>query len=501
MQKNIVLALAYFLFLGSVFAQETENLPEFRIEKSEVEANLRYLASDELKGRDTGSPGGDSAAVFIARQFEQYGLKQVEGADGWMQNVPFLQVIPPASGEMIFGKHKYTIGKNLLISSGHATEEQVFEAIFAGHGWINEETGQDDYENLDVKGKMVFVLPGDPDSSHPFSAFKAIDKKRKIAVEKGAVGLIELYRMNFPWGYFKQYMGGEKLTLDSGDDKVNNLIYGWLKEESTEAVAQLSEGETLNVKLNSPGVQSAKVSSANVIGMVEGTDPNLKEEYIVLTAHYDHVGVDKNAAEGQDSIYNGARDNGIGTVSLLAAAKAMAAHPPARPTIFLAFTAEEKGLQGSAYYVENPLIPLEKTVFNLNNDGGGYNSTDHVAIIGYGRTGTDAEIQESVKPVGLKVAENPMPEENLFDRSDNVNFAIKGVPAIDFAPGALSFSPEVTKYYHQVADEADSIDYDYLLKFCKSYAHAARLIANKKELPKWTEGDKYEAVGKQLYEK
>jgi Zn-dependent M28 family amino/carboxypeptidase len=191
----------------------------------------------------------------------------------------------------------------------------------------------------------------------------------------------------------------------------------------------------------------------------------------------------------------------MGVVALLSAAKALAAKPAVRPTLFLAVTAEEKGLLGSKYYVDNPLIPLEKTIFNLNNDGGGYNSTEHVAIIGYGRTGTDAQIQASVENLGLKVAENPMPDENLFDRSDNVNFALKGVPSIDYAPGALSFDVEVTKYYHQVPDEAGSIDYDYLLRFCQAYARAARLISDKENVPIWTEGDKYEAAGKRLYGK
>jgi len=498
--KQYLLLIILTTFSVTLFSQNEEEIPEMSIQKKDVETHLRYLASDELKGRDTGKPGGDTAAVYIANQFEKFGLQQVEGADGWFQKVPFQMVQPAQSGELIFGKDKYNIGDNLLIINGNPLDIEA-NAIFAGHGWVNEETGHDDYKDLNVKGKVVFLLPGNPESNHPFSAFQAMPEKRKIAAEKGAVAVIELFRLNFPWGYFKNFMNEAKLTIGSDDKMVNAMTYGWLKEESKEAVASLSKGEKMRVKLNSPGAVSTPVFSNNVIGMVAGTNPNLQEEYLILTAHYDHVGVDKKAAEGQDSIFNGARDNGMGVVALLSAAKTLAEKPAARPTVFLAVTAEERGLLGSKYYVNNPLIPLEKTIFNLNNDGGGYNSTEHAAIIGYGRTGTDAEIQQSVEPFGLKVAENPMPDENLFDRSDNVNFAIKGIPSIDFAPGALSFDAEVTKYYHQVVDEADSIDYDYLLKFCQAYARAARLIADKETLPVWTEGDKYEAAGKVLYKK
>ena len=496
--KYSILWIILVSISSNLLGQTKQEIPEWTIKKKEVEAHLRYLASDELMGRDTGKPGGDTAAVYIAKQFEKYGLEQVAGADGWFQKVPFEMVQPPKTGELIFGKDKYDVGINLLILNGKGIDLQA-DAIFAGHGWVNEKTGHDDYKDLEVKGKIIFVLPGNPEVNHPFSAFEAMSEKRAIAAKKGAVALIELYRLNFPWGYFKGFVNEAKLSIKSKEIGNNEMTYGWIKEISPEAIANLSEGKKMKAKLVSPGAKTSAVAANNVIGMVAGTNPDLAEEYLILTAHYDHVGVDKNAQAGQDSIFNGARDNGMGVVALLSAAKTLAAHPAARPVVFLAVTAEEKGLLGSAYYAENPLIPLEKTIFNLNNDGGGYNSTRHAAVIGYGRTGTDAEMQASVEPFGLQIAENPMPDENLFDRSDNVNFAIKGVPSIDFAPGALSFDAEVTKYYHQVADEADAIDYDYLLKFCQSYALAARLIANKEGKPVWTKGDKYEAAGKRLY--
>ncbi|MFT4760057.1 MAG: hypothetical protein ACI9XO_001743 [Paraglaciecola sp.] len=485
---------------GALFGQNVDKMLDSVIVKSEVEAHLRYLASDELMGRDVGKPGGDTAAVYIAREFEKYGLKQVAGADGWFQKVPFQMVTPAQSGELIFGKHKYDIGNKLLIINGKAIDTQA-AAVFAGHGWVNAETGHNDYENLDVEGKIVFVLPGNPESNHPFSAFEVMGDKQKIAAEHGAIALIELFRLNFPWNYFKSFINKEKLSIATDNENANSLIYGWLKEESKESIAALADGKKMRARLISSGTKSKPLFSNNVIGMIAGTNPDLQDEYVIMTAHYDHIGVDKNAEVGQDSIFNGARDNGMGVVALLSAAKALAAKPAVRPTLFLAVTAEEKGLLGSKYYVDNPLIPLEKTIFNLNNDGGGYNSTEHVAIIGYGRTGTDAQIQASVENLGLKVAENPMPDENLFDRSDNVNFALKGVPSIDYAPGALSFDVEVTKYYHQVPDEAGSIDYDYLLRFCQAYARAARLISDKENVPIWTEGDKYEAAGKRLYGK
>ena len=189
----------------------------------------------------------------------------------------------------------------------------------------------------------------------------------------------------------------------------------------------------------------------------------------------------------------------MGVVALLSAAKALAEQPPRRSVLVLAVTGEELGLLGSQYYAEHPLIPLEKTIFNLNTDGAGYNDVSYVSAIGFGRTHTDDMIEAGANVFGLDVFPNPAPEQGLFDRSDNVSFAAKGVPAICLSPGMTTFDEEIGKYYHQVTDNPETIDFDYLLKYSQAFARIARLVADDTDRPKWVEGDKYEEAGKKLY--
>ncbi|WP_411768159.1 M28 family peptidase [Winogradskyella sp. A3E31] len=238
--------------------------------------------------------------------------------------------------------------------------------------------------------------------------------------------------------------------------------------------------------------------SQNVIGVVEGTDPELKNQYIIYSAHYDHVGVRK-IPNQTDSIFNGARDNAVGTTTVLAMAKNLAQFPTKRSALFILFTGEEKGLLGSRYYVENPVLPLEQMVYCFNSDNGGYNDTSIATIVGLERTSVGQHIKDASAAFGLEAIDDPAGEQGLFDRSDNVSFAKKGIPAPTFSMGFRSFDGDVTKYYHQPIDEANSLDYDYLTKFFRAYVLSGRKIGNDPKTPVWTAGDKYEAVSKELY--
>ncbi|NUN99657.1 MAG: M20/M25/M40 family metallo-hydrolase [Saprospiraceae bacterium] len=478
-------------------------LPEFQTTKTEVEAHLRFLASDALQGRRTGAPGNNIAAQYIAAHLEAYGFQKVPGASGYFQPIPFEAVKPPSKGQLVLGKSIFMQGEELLILSGEAAVLNS-TAVFAGHGWVDEKTGHDDYKGLDVAGKVVFVLPGPPDSNDPLAIFRAMSTKRSIAAERGAAALIELYRLSFPWGFFRQYFNKENLRAAPKEGEsaaVKKMVYAWWKEPSQDLVKSFQTKKT-KVKLESNGFSSRPMPSQNVIGVLEGSDPVLKNEYVLLTAHYDHVGTGKDGGAPftpQDSIFNGTRDNAMGTVALIAAAKSFAQQRPKRSILFLAVTGEELGLLGSQYYAENPLIPLNQVIFNLNIDNGGYNTTEHISIVGHGRTGTDDLLQKGIEALGLKVIPNPAPEQNLFDRSDNVSFAAKGIPALCFSLGITGFDDTIAKYYHQVTDNPDSIDYDYFLKYCQSFAYTTRLIADDAGKPRWVKGDKYEKAGKALY--
>ncbi len=506
--KNLSLILLFTLALFSAKAQYQpldDNLPEFHLEKAEMEAHLRFIASDEMMGRRTGTIYNNLAARYLAEKLREYGVQEVAGANGYLQEIPFVKSNPPANATVQIGENKYDQGKDLVMLSGNAMDGNA-AAIFAGQGWINEETGHNDYEGIDVNGKIVVVLSGSPDSQNPFSAFKAMPKKRAFAAERGALALIEIYQIKFPWGYFKRFMNKERMSIsgETESEAAKAMPYGWINEPSKELISSLSSNEfSTPAVVKSSGSQSTPSPAYNVVGLIPGSDENLKEEVVLLSAHYDHVGAGKEGGgryTEQDSIFNGARDNGMGTIALLAAAKSLAQKPAKRSTLILWVTGEEMGLLGSDYYVENPLIPLDKIIFNLNSDGAGYNDTKYYSVIGYGRTGTDAEIEQAAQAFGLKVFPNPAPEQNLYDRSDNVSFAKKGIPAINISPGTTGFTEEIQKYYHQVADNPDTVDYDYFIKYCQAYAHAARLVSNMVDRPQWAEGDKYEEAGRLLYE-
>ena len=503
MNKVFLTCLFSLGILFSSWAQNSREAPEFELKKSEIEGHLRFLASDALQGRRTGEMGNDMAANYIAAYLEAYGVKKVPGMDSYFQDVPMEATTPPSSASFELNKKVYTQGENLLILSGNTPSIKA-DAIFANFGWVDKESGHDDYKGLDVKGKVVVLLPGTPEGQDPLTVFTSMKAKRQMAQERGAVAVIELYRLPFPWNFFRQYFNKENLSLAADDNsQEDSIVYGWLKEgDDNENIQKLQNGKKAKVALNSEGYARRDVSAQNVIGIIEGSDPKLKDEYLLLTAHYDHVGTGANGGgpyTPEDSIFNGARDNGMGTVALLAAAKAIAEKPVKRSVIILAVTGEEVGLLGSQYYAENPIIPLHKTVFNLNTDGAGYNDVSYVSIVGYGRTGTDEIMDASANIFGLDVFPNPAPEQNLYDRSDNVSFAAAGVPAICFSPGATGFNEEIAHYYHQVTDNPDTVDYDYLLKFSKAFSRAARLVGNEATRPWWVKGDKYEEAGIKLY--
>lgn len=496
-----------FLLLGFSLYASAQKAPEFAIAQSEVEIPLRFLAADELGGRRTGSNGNLIAARYIAEHLRTYGYAMAPGLNSYFQPIAFQANTPPASASLMIGKTEYKFKEDFIVMTGDASNLSKLDVVFAGNGWIDEKTGHDDYKGKDVKGKLVIVLPGAPNETSPQAVFQAMAKKRALAYERGAAGLIELYRLSFPWNFFTSYFGKESLGVapKEGPKASDKLFYGWLKEKNTVSdIKDLQEGKKLKANLSSSGFTRHAVPSQNVVGVLEGSDPQLKDEYLIISAHYDHVGIGKEgggAYSKEDSIFNGARDNAMGTVALLSAAKALSLQKPKRSVIVLAVTGEELGLLGSRYYADNPLIPLNKCIFNLNTDGAGYNSTEHISIIGWSRTGTDALIEQAANSVGLKVFPEPAPEQNLFDRSDNVSFAVKGVPALDFSPGITKFDDVIAKYYHQVADQAESVDLPYFLKYCQSFANLARLIADNPQRPQWKAGDKYEKAGMELYKK
>ncbi|MGM9506314.1 M20/M25/M40 family metallo-hydrolase [Larkinella sp. GY13] len=496
MQKSYGFLLTGFFLSALAVAQPVAKLPESKLSRTELEAHMRFLAADELQGRRTGDPGNFVAARYLAEQFRTLGLKPVAGQADYFQKVPFLRSKPAAYARLQIGSDSLQAGKQFVVIGGRETNLKA-ETVYVGYGLTETADG---YNGRDVRGKLVVAQVGSPEATTNRALLAASEQKRKLAAEKGAAGLIELYTSGtYPWPIVTRAFQGEQMTLATSTE-LPTLLHLWVDNGKNQLAGLKEAAQTVTVQTS--GRLQQLVDAVNVAGVIEGTDPKLKGEYVLLSAHFDHVGVGKQGGQpytSADSIFNGARDNAFGTVALLASAKALQAQRPKRSILILALTAEEMGLLGSRYYAEHPLIPLKQTVFNLNSDGAGYNDTTLVSVVGLERTGAKTEIETASKAFGLSVFADPAPEQNLFDRSDNVNFAVKGVPAPTFSAGFKKFDEELMKYYHQAADNPETIDFGYLLKFSQAFSYAARLIANKPARPQWVAGDKYEAASKALY--
>ncbi|MBJ2176301.1 M28 family peptidase [Aureibaculum sp. A20] len=486
--RQLLLFILPLTFTLTCIAQTDADKVKETVSKNDIEGHIYFLASDELRGRETGSPEIDIAAAYLANSFRRYGVKPADNGS-YYQAVELEKV--SAAKDIKIELNSFTSDNLLPLAASNFDFNG--DAIFLNYGL------EEDYNTKDVKGKLVVVKAGTAEKGDPRAAFRAAQQKRELASKNGATGIVELSSADAAlWTQLSGYFGGEQIGLKSED--AEKLVHVWLQDTDGSIEKALRSSKKISGKLSVSGIHKKAVPSRNVVGMVEGTDPSLKNEFVIYSAHYDHNGVGKPNAEN-DSIYNGARDNAVGTVTVLSAAENIAKYPTKRSALFILFTAEEKGLLGSKWYVEHPVIPLEQMVYCFNSDNGGYNDTSIATIVGLNRTTVSQHIINATSEFGLKAIDDPAGEQGLFDRSDNVSFAAKGIPAPTFSLGFTAFDAEINKYYHQTADNPDTLDYDYLEKFFKSYVMACRLIANDPNTPFWTKGDKYYEIGEQLYKK
>ncbi len=454
-----------------------------------MKRHVYYLASDELKGRNTPSVGQELAAQYIKKEFVQYGVKPVAGS--YFQDVPMRLAKPMAEGNIKIGEKSLNFPKDFIMMDAENVAMDG-ELVFVNYG-----TAEDYKTVANVEGKIAVMLCGSKSESNPRMWFRMTDEKQQLAKEQGAIGVIELFHSTrFPWKYIAGRVSKPQVVIDVSANKMGALPHFWVNASEAEIVNLFKQPSTVNIETK--GIDNNRFNVKNVVGMVEGTDPKLKEEYIIYSAHYDHVGVGAPDARG-DSIYNGARDNAAGTAAVLNAAANIAKHPTKRSALFVLFTGEEKGLLGSSHFVDNAPVPLEKIAYCFNIDGAGYNDTKVITVIGLERTTVRNHFETACKTFKLKAIQDKMPEQNLFDRSDNVNFARKGIPAPTFSLGITSFDDEIIKYYHQAGDNPNTMDYKYLTKYCKSFIYAGRLIANDPAKHFWVKGDKYYDAGVKLY--
>jgi hypothetical protein len=483
------LLLIFILLSTFTFAQKKKGTPNINdiILPEEIEAHLTFLAADEMKGRNAGSPEIEIAANYIKAYFKGQGLKTVPGAEQYFQKVDQLKLAGATYGTATIGDKEYKLKESLLVVDGDTTS-WTGEFIYVGYG------SEDDLKKFDVKGKMVLALAGAKDADALNKVMTASQQKIKNVRDAGAKGLVEILALpQAPWPALVNYLSNTAWTIQRPGASIPHV---WIKPADLASLS-LQENQSIKGSLTISGKKRIHVPGKNVVGLIEGIDPKLKNEYIVVTAHYDHIGVGKK--DGQDSIFNGARDNAVGATALMQTAKYLKLNPPKRSVLLVALTSEEKGLLGSRWYTENPLVPLNKTVLSINCDGVGYNDKTILTSISWGRTTSDPIVTKAAKMFGLGVGGDPDPKEGFFERSDQVSFASKGIVAIKLQPGLARMDDEIKKYYHRQADEVSSLDFEYLTKFYKTFVTAVQLLSSETQKFSWNKGDKYEEASVKLY--
>ena len=489
MKHSLFLTTTFFC-LSFAYSQTEIEKVNATVDQNDIKGHIYFLADDLLKGRETGTPENKIAASYLANTLRSYGVKPNPKTGTYYQEV-ILNKTKPSIAEVSLGGP--ILQENLILANTPVNFNG--EMVFLNFGT------EQDFSGKNLSNKLVVVKAGKEGATDARGAYMARLKKSELAKNAGAAGLVELLNVDAEtWDFLEHNFKEERLEVGGGTSETkNDLPHIWVLDPAGKMAAGLTA---------TPGKASLKmdaeikeqIKSYNVVGVVEGTDPKLKDQYVVYSGHYDHVGIGAPDETG-DTIYNGARDNAVGTTTVLSMAENLAKFPTKRSALFILFTGEEKGLLGSKYYVENPVLPLDKMVYLFNSDNAGYNDTTVATIIGLERTTAGKHIKKAATTFGITAIDDPAPEQGLFDRSDNVNFAVQGIPSPTFSLGFRAFDGDVTKYYHRPGDEPQTLDYDYLLKFFKAYVLAGRLIANDPETPFWTTGDKYEPAGKKLYNK
>ncbi|ADM09879.1 hypothetical protein PB2503_09129 [Parvularcula bermudensis HTCC2503] len=480
--------------------------------------DLTTLASDAYQGREAGTPGYDKAVDYVVAAYEKIGLVPA-GDDGtYLQSVPLRRAsLALGTAEFSVSGQRYQRFEDYAVvpSTYETTVDVSGDVVFMGYGLDAPVFDQTAYREIDVTGKIVAVLQGVPEGlpSEEAAHFSRLDVKVQAARAYGAAGLIVI-----------RPIGAENNTgLDRRVRRpMEQVILPEDRRGDLPATAVLTRPGTTKL-LKAAGITSAQLDAAsaplalnvsvrivaetvhedfaspNVVGMIEGSDPELKDEYVVLTAHLDHIGELRTIAGAvQDGINNGAMDNASGIATLLEEARKFSADKerPRRSILFLALTAEEKGLLGSEYFANAPTIPREAMVANVNLDMPIllHDFTDVIAF-GAAHSSLKQVAEEAGASMSITLTPDPVPEMVLFVRSDHYNFVRIGVPSIflflGFENGGKeSFEKFMAYHYHQPSDESDlPILYNVAARFAELNYRIAKQIANADEAPTWNEGD------------
>ena len=535
--RKLVLGLSCLVFAGPAISQNF-SAKDFR-------DAVATLSSDEFEGRLPGGHGEQMTVDFITGQFKKIGLAPGNGDGTYVQKVPLTghRSTPHVS---IGGVPLVTPDDYVAWSYLRQPEISVkdSELVFVGYGAIAPEYGWDDYKGYDLKGKTMVVLINDPQIPDPKDPSKLDDKmfkgkamtyygrwtyKYEMAAKLGAAACLIIHETGpagYPYSVWANTAGAENFDIHaSGPNPGYPPIASWITEARARAIikaggydfdqlkkAALSRDfkpiplkQTLSATITKT---MREVESANVVGKIEGADPKLKDQVLVITAHWDHLGWDQSLPGGKhEQVFHGARDNATGIAALFELAKAFKAAktPPARSILFVATTSEEQELLGAKYYVRNPIFPLKRTVADINMDViNTYGATRDVEMIGSGNTTLEDQIADAAKAQGRVAKPDSRTEKGYFYRADQVEFARQGVPVLYIKAGEegikdpAAYTSRVEAYtahqYHRPADEiAADWDFDAAIDDIKLLYQVASEVASGHATPQWKSGSEFKA--------
>jgi Zn-dependent M28 family amino/carboxypeptidase len=518
------------------------------VDPQAVLAHTRVLSSDEYEGRGPGTKGEELTVRYLVDQFTMLGLKPGNTDGTYVQKVPLVG-ITPAPAPLVFQKgsqRRSLKWKDSVVAwTKHVADSASLDRsdlVFVGYGIVAPEYNWDDYKGLDVKGKTLVMLVNDPPVPDPSDASRLDAKvfggtamtyygrwtyKYEIGMQKGAAGVLVVHETG-PAGYpfeVVQAKTTEQFDLVTPDKNMGRVnVEGWITLDEAKALMRMAgqdfdalkkQAATREFKPVPLGVTASMtirntlrtVDSQNVVARLEGSDPALKDEYVVYTAHWDHLGVGPDV--NGDHIYNGAKDNAIGVAGLLELARAFTKVSPApkRSILFLSVTAEEQGLLGSQYYAVTPIYPLRRTLANINMDGlNVHGRTKDLTLIGYGASDLDDYASAAAAEQGRVIRPDPETEKGFYYRSDHFNFAKQGVPALDPDEGT-DFAGKPPEYGKQVRDDYTEHDYhkpsdvvkpDWDLSGAaddlKVFFAVGYRVAQADTFPEWKPGNEFKAT-------
>ena len=485
---------------GPALSREDVRSAADAIDAEQLLEHISTLASDEFEGRAPGTAGEERTVQYLIEQFQRLGLQPGNPDGTFTQDVSLVGYrAQPTSSFTVAGRRI-----PLAFPTDHVAWTRHFdqpdlrvtgsEIVFVGYGVVAPEYDWDDYKDVDVRGKTILMLvndpavpdPADPSRLDPnvfrgeaMTYYGRWTYKYEIASEKGAAAAIVIHETGpagYPWEVVAGSWGGENFDIAGATGPNRVKVEAWITEaKARELLAaaghdfdELKRAATRRdfrpVTLNATAdfhirTTTRQVQSRNVIAKLEGSDPERRDEYVIYTAHWDHLGKDE-SREG-DQIFNGALDNATGTAGMLEIAEAFTRlpQPPARSVLFLAVTAEEQGLLGAKHYAENPLYPLERTLANINMDGlNQWGRTRDVVVIGYGNSTLEDILAEEAGVQGRVLAPDAEPEKGFYYRSDHFEFAKQGVPAL-YTDNGVEYIGKPPEYGQQKRDEYTANDY------------------------------------------